>query len=96
MSKLQPFGQDNPEVSLLSRNVLVAEAKPVGQEGRHLRLRLKSGNTTWPAICFGYEGDCPARGSQIDVVYSLSSDRYGPVEGGGALQLTVLDLAPSR
>jgi single-stranded-DNA-specific exonuclease len=96
MNKLQPFGQGNPEVSLLSRNVLVADAKLVGQDGRHLRLRLKSGNVTWPAICFNHESACPEPGSQIDLVYSLSSDRYGPVEGGGALQLTVLDFAPSR
>jgi single-stranded-DNA-specific exonuclease len=96
MAKLQPFGQGNPEVSLLSRNVLVTDAKLVGQEGRHLRLRLKSGNVTWPAICFNYESACPEPGSQVDLVYSLSSDRYGPVEGGGALQLTVMDMAPSR
>jgi single-stranded-DNA-specific exonuclease len=96
LNKLQPFGQGNPEVSLLSRNVLVTEAKPVGQEGRHLRLRLKSANVTWPAICFNYEGECPQPGSSVDVVYSLSADRYGPGEGGGALQLTVQDIAPSR
>ena len=96
LNKLQPFGQGNPEVSLLSRNVQVVDAKPVGQEGRHLRLRLKSANVTWPAICFNYEGACPQPGSSFDVVYSLSADRYGSGEGGGALQLTVQDIAPSR
>ena len=95
LAKLKPFGQGNPEVSLLSRNVIVSEAKQVGQDGRHLRLRLKSGNVTWPAICFNYEDACPEAGSRIDVVYSLSSDRYGPGEGGGALQLMVQDIAPS-
>jgi hypothetical protein len=34
-------------------------------------------------------------GSRVDVVYSLSADRYGPGEQGGALQLQVQDLAPS-
>jgi hypothetical protein len=68
----------------------------VGQDGRHLRLKLKAGNVVWPGILFGWEGELPIEGSHIDLVYSLSADRYGPSENGGALQLTVLDLAPSQ
>jgi single-stranded-DNA-specific exonuclease len=95
LNKLQPFGQGNPEASLLSRNVLVTEAKLVGQEGRHLRLRLKAGPVTWPGIAFNYEGEVPVEGSHVDLVYSLSADRYGTTENGGALQLSVLDLCSS-
>ncbi|HEX5369626.1 MAG TPA: single-stranded-DNA-specific exonuclease RecJ, partial [Dehalococcoidia bacterium] len=95
MNKLQPFGQANPEVSLLSRNVVVTEAKTVGQEGRHLRLKLKAGAVSWPAIAFGWDREAPVEGSQVDLVYSLSADRYGPSGNGGALQLNVVDLAPS-
>jgi single-stranded-DNA-specific exonuclease len=96
LSKLQPVGQGNPETTLLSRDVLVAEARTVGQDGSHLRLKLKSGNVIWPGILFRWEGELPVEGSHIDLVYSLSADRYGPTDNGGALQLTVLDLAPSR
>ena len=95
LGKLQPYGMGNPEPRLLSRNVTVVEARGVGQNSQHLRLKLKSGAVVWPAICFGWEGDIPAEGSHVDLVYSLSSDRYGPGEQGGALQLTVVDLAPS-
>jgi single-stranded-DNA-specific exonuclease len=95
LGKLEPHGQGNPEATLLSRNVEVAEAKTVGQGDRHLRLKLKSGNVVWPAIAFGWEGDTPEDGSRVDLVYSLSSDRYGPTENGGALQLTVQDLRSS-
>ena len=95
MQKLQPFGQGNPDVTLLSRNVTVAEAKTVGQEGRHLRLKLKAGPVVWPAIAFGFDGEIPIEGSHVDLVYSLSADRYGPTGNGGALQLNVVDLAPS-
>jgi len=94
LGKLQPFGQANPEAMLLSRNVNVLEAKEVG-EGRHLRLKLKSGPVVWPAISFGWQGELPEQGSRVDIVYSLSADRYGPGEQGGALQLQVQDLAPS-
>ncbi|HLF78432.1 MAG TPA: single-stranded-DNA-specific exonuclease RecJ [Dehalococcoidia bacterium] len=92
LGRLQPFGQANPEAMLLSRNVTVVEAKEVG-EGRHLRLKLKSGAVVWPAIAFGWQGEIPEAGSRVDVVYSLSADRYGPSEQGGALQLQVVDLA---
>jgi single-stranded-DNA-specific exonuclease len=97
ISKLGPFGMGNKEPVLLSRGVTAVEARPVGEDGRHLRLRLKEGNVTWPAIAFGYEGEPPAEGQRLDLVYSLSSDRYGPsYEGNGAaLQLTIVDLAPS-
>lgn len=95
MGKLAPFGQGNPDVTLLSRSVTVVDSKEVGEEGRHLRLKLRQGNVVWPAIAFGWEGEVPAEGSLVDIVYSLSADRFGPSENGGALQLGLLDLRPS-
>jgi single-stranded-DNA-specific exonuclease len=94
LGRLQPHGQGNPDVMLLSRDVLVADASLVG-EGKHLKLKLKAGPVSWPAICFRYEGDCPQPGDHIDAVFSFSADRFGPSGNGGALQLTVVDLAPS-
>jgi single-stranded-DNA-specific exonuclease len=95
MAKLQPTGMANPHVTLLSRDVTVVEARGVGADGSHLRLKLKNGPVIWPAIAFRYEGDPPPEGSHVDLVYSLSSDRYGSNDQGGALQLTVVDIAPS-
>ena len=94
MAKLQPTGMANPHVTLLSRDVTVVEARGVGADGTHLRLKLKNGPVIWPAIAFRYEGESPPEGSHVDLVYSLSSDRYGPTDQGGALQLTVVDIAP--
>lgn len=96
LAKLQPHGIANPDPSLLSRAATIVESWPVGDEGRHLRLKLKDGPVTWSGILFGWDsGPLPA-GSLADVVYTFSSDRYGAsYEGtGGALQLTLLDLAP--
>jgi single-stranded-DNA-specific exonuclease len=95
LGQLEPHGQGNPDPTLLSRSVTVVEAKTVGQDDAHLRLKLKSGAVSWPAIAFRWDGHIPEPGSHVDVVYSLSSDSYGPSENGGALQLTVLDMAPS-
>lgn len=94
LGKLQPHGQGNPDVLILSRDVLVTDASLVG-EGKHLKLKLKAGAVTWPAICFRHEGHCPEPGDHIDAVFSMSADRFGPSANGGALQLTVVDLAPS-
>ncbi len=97
LGQLQPHGMGNPDPVLLSRSVTAVEARPVGEDGRHLRLKLRDGNVVWPAIAFGWEGEAPAEGSRLDLVFSLSGDRYAPVydRGGASLQLTVLDLAPS-
>ena len=95
LAKLQPHGIANEEAVLLSRGVVVVEARPVGEAGRHLRLKLKDGAVGWAAIAFDWGADAPAEGGRVDVAFSLSADRYGPSDGGGALQLRVLDLTPS-
>jgi single-stranded-DNA-specific exonuclease len=95
LGKLEPHGQGNPDPTLLSRKVTVVEAKTVGSDDAHLRLKLKSGPVSWPAIAFRWEGELPEPGSCVDVVYTLSADSYGRSDNGGALQLTVQDMAPA-
>ena len=90
LAKLAPYGVGNPEPVLLSRGVTVADYRVVGSDGKHLRLTLKDGYATWPAIAFGLGDVRVSVGQRVDVVYSLSSDRRD-----GSLQLTVHDLAPS-
>ena len=95
LSALAPFGQANPEPTFLSRDVEVLEARSVGQDGNHLRLKLRDGPVTWPAIAFGLGPENGTRfevqaGQRVDVVYSFSSDRAG--EG---LELRVKDVAAS-
>ncbi len=93
LARLRPFGQGNPEPRFLSRGVAVAEARPIGDGGAHLRLRLKDGGVTWPAIGFGL-GDAATleAGNRIDVVYSLAGDRGSD----GGLQLIVHDFNPAE
>jgi single-stranded-DNA-specific exonuclease len=97
LGKLAPHGAGNPEVTLLSRGVTVVESRNLGDSNQHLRLRLKAGNVTWSAIAFNQPCEAPTAGARVDVVYSLSADRYGPAfEGnGGALQLLVQDFVAS-
>jgi len=114
LQRLQPFGQRNPEPTFLSRGVLVTESRPVGNPSassglaKHLRLKLKDGAVTWPAIAFNLgpalrvlKGDAAVEaGQRVDVVYSLSAERRGgedapSLHSGQALELRVKDLVPS-
>lgn len=104
ISRMAPFGQENPTPTFLSRNLEIVDVKIIGDEGHHLRLRLKDdqtgvrpgGRVTWPAIAFGVGADNietmnPQPGQHYDVVYSFSADRGS----NGGLELMVQDLAPS-
>ena len=92
--QMAPFGDGNPEPMFLSRDVEVRDCRVIGADGTHLRLSLRDGNVTWPAIAFGQAGaGCPefAEGDRIDVVYTFGSDG----NGNGGLEMRVKDLAHS-
>jgi single-stranded-DNA-specific exonuclease len=104
LGMLAPHGIGNPRPTFLSRGVTVLECQAVGNDGRHLRLRLRDGPIVWPAIAFGMgeglEGSqqpahpptgLPEPGNIIDVVYAFSADR----RGSDNLELEVLDFLPS-
>jgi single-stranded-DNA-specific exonuclease len=91
LARLEPYGQGNPAPAFLSRGVLVAEARRVGNDAQHLRLKLRDGPVTWPAIAFGLGQAAVTAGQRLDVVYSLGPDRAGD----GALELRVRDLCAS-
>lgn len=93
IQKLAPFGKDNPAPTFLSRNVNVAESRTMGNNGQHLRLKLKQEGSIWGAVCFR-AGDCPPEtlNSPIDVVYNLELDRW---RGKETLRLNILDFAPT-
>jgi single-stranded-DNA-specific exonuclease len=98
LQSFAPHGQGNPEPTFLSRGVLVAEARAIGNEGRHLRLRLKDGLVTWPAVGFDLGELAMEPGQRADVVYALAVDRRSgdtySAGSGQALELRVKDLAP--
>jgi len=99
LSQLAPFGCANPEPTFLSRNVEIADAKAIGEDGEHLRLRLRDGRVTWPAIAFartggrlGGMGDGDVQpGQRVDVVYSFCADRGN----NGGIELRLRDIAPA-
>ncbi len=88
LAKLAPHGVGNPLPVFVSRNLLVTNARTVGQDGRHLKLKLRAGTVAWEAIAFGQGDTLVTEGELIDAVYSFS-----PGYRGG-LELRVIDLRP--
>ncbi len=89
LGRLHPHGPGNPEPLFLARRVQVVEARSVGPQGQHLRLKLRDGDVVWPALAQGLGRHVLTPGQGVDVVYSLARARHGE----GALELRVHDLA---
>jgi single-stranded-DNA-specific exonuclease len=90
---LAPYGQGNPLPTLLSRNVKVADCRPMGNNGDHLRLKLKQDSIIWDAVAFGLGNIMPKIQTAIDIVYNLELDKWC---GEQRLRLNILDLVPKN
>ena len=92
LARLEPCGYANPHPLFLSRNVRVQNLRTVGADGRHLKLALSGGRTTWDAIAFrqgDWAGKLPAR---VDIVYHLEINVWRDQR---RLQLNVQDIRPA-
>jgi single-stranded-DNA-specific exonuclease len=87
LSRVGPFGIGNPQPMFLARGVTVVDARPVGNGDKHLKLRLRDGGVTWPAIAFDLGAFGAGRGDRIDIVYALDVGR-----SDGALEIRVEDM----
>ncbi|MDI6630865.1 MAG: single-stranded-DNA-specific exonuclease RecJ [Bacillota bacterium] len=65
---LEPQGCGNPPVRLVAYGVEVEDARPVGANGNHLKLRLRQGGFSLDAIGFGLAGDA-APPPRLDVIF---------------------------
>ncbi len=90
LQQLEPCGEKNPAPVLLARSCQVVEARTVGSEGAHLKLKLTDGWTTRDAIAFRQGAWVSRLRNRIDVVFNLEANTYN---GNRTLQLNVLDLA---
>jgi single-stranded-DNA-specific exonuclease len=95
LARLEPFGQANPQPTLMSPAVEVVDARQRGAEGQHLRLLLRSGGATYEAIAFrlGHFADALRRRPLIDVAYTLEANEWN---GERRLQINVKDFRSAR
>jgi single-stranded-DNA-specific exonuclease len=90
--QLEPFGQGNPEPVFATSGLAVVEARRVGSDGSHLKMRVRgrSGEQV-DCIGFGLGGLEPTvqPGRSVDLCYNIRSNDYN---GRNAIQLTVRDV----
>jgi len=92
MQKLAPFGCGNPAPTFLTRRVEVIDCHSMGNNGEHLRLKLKQGGMVWDGVGFGLGNYLTKTSSSLDIVYNLEVDRWG---GKERLRLNILDFTPA-
>ncbi len=90
LQMLAPFGKGNQLPVFVSRSVKVTDCQPMGNNGNHLRLKLKQDKASWEAVAFGL-GDClPKMQPSIDIVYNVEMNKW---RGEENLRLNILDIA---
>jgi single-stranded-DNA-specific exonuclease len=52
LESLAPFGQGNPAIRLLVPSARVGDVRPMGEEGKHARFRLQTGNLSAAGVAF--------------------------------------------
>jgi single-stranded-DNA-specific exonuclease len=92
LDKLEPLGADNSEAVFVSRGVEVRNARTVGKDENHLKLRLRDKHVEYDAIAFNQGYWAKEMPTRIDVVYSIERNHYN---GNIYKQLRVKDLKPS-
>jgi len=91
LKEFEPTGLGNPGATFLTKQVELVDAKPVGREARHLKLKLKQGEHTFDSIFFG-GGEMYSKltsSQKVDIVYSLEDNSWN---GYKNLQLKVKDM----
>ncbi|MCF8144021.1 MAG: single-stranded-DNA-specific exonuclease RecJ [Deltaproteobacteria bacterium] len=87
IATLSPFGEQNPEPVFLARSLDVLGARVVGE--RHLKVRLRQGDTIHESIGFGLGRYHTLLGERVDVLFTPELNRW---QGSETIQLKIVDL----
>lgn len=92
LDQFEPFGEGNHRARFVGYGLEVLDFQRVGQDGKHLKLSVKQGETTRKLIGFGLGERWGAElelGSVIDAVFELSINEWN---GNRELQLKLVDV----
>lgn len=90
LQTLMPFGMGNYEPTFVSRGVSLLDARTVGQEGKHLKVKLKKDkHETIDAIAFGLGDMFPRLSKHIDIAYTIDNNAWN---GRERIELKLKDL----
>ena len=82
--RFEPFGEENPPLCFLTRNVPVLDAFVMGKsERQHLKLIVGNGSYKWPCL-FWNEGERLHRdfeiGDKVDILFHVERNTYNGME----------------
>jgi len=86
LTRLAPHGMGNPEPVLYATGVRILSQRPVGADGKHLKLSLDTGQAPLDAIAFGLAATAPPPGTLVDIAYVPEINEY---RGRRSLQVRV-------
>jgi single-stranded-DNA-specific exonuclease len=98
VEKMAPYGEANPEPVFLLRRLTVTDMRTVGNGEKHLKLSLecsteKSNKFNAIGFNFGEWSNKLKRGSLIDIVFTLTSNRWN---GHCNLEFKIVDLKVAK
>ncbi len=83
LKQLEPFGMGNPPPRFLFCNAEVQNCWTVGEDGRHLKMSVSTGQRLWDAIGFGL-GDKKdyllGGGKKVDIIAAVEENEWGGVK----------------
>lgn len=74
--RLAPTGFGNPSPVFRAMGTRILEARGVGAEGKHLKLRLEQNGAALDGIAFGQGAERAGLPEQVDVLFSPSINEY--------------------
>jgi single-stranded-DNA-specific exonuclease len=77
LERLAPFGMGNPEVSLLVPAARLSDARPMGEEGKHIRFTVESGGVRARAVAFGMPRLPDGHDGPLDATFGLELSEWG-------------------
>ena len=92
IQSLSPFGIGNPVPSFLSQDVELLEKRTMGNNGEHLRMKLRQNDSIWDSVAFRLSSHQEEISSRLDIVYNVEVDNWG---GKNQLRLNILDFKSS-
>lgn len=87
----QPFGEGNREPQFIVKHVPLIDARTVGRDNAHAKLRLACGSQDVDAIGFGLGDRIPNLGDCVDVFGSVDVNTF---QGRARIQMKLTDVAP--
>lgn len=92
LSFLEPFGQANASPSFMIDNATVLEARAIGTDGVHLKMKIQQAGHVMDVIAFGIgeiADSLKKEGVYIDLIGSLDINEYN---GKSSLQVQLKDI----